>query len=149
MKMKFGGTAISLVLFSHRPPHASRHVLHLTPKQSSTSSGFLLSRFLGSSPPSSYTGPPASSSNPSGGANRQDLVILGTGWGSYSVLRNIKRKKHLRERFNIIVISPRNHFLFTPLLASTTVGMAQINRPPSLSRKISLVLIFQIPRFLL
>lgn len=50
------------------------------------------------------------------------MVILGTGWGSYSVLRNIKKNKSLNRLFNVIVISPRNHFLFTPLLASTTVG---------------------------
>ena len=48
---------------------------------------------------------------------RKRLVILGTGWGSYSVLRNVNKKL-----FDVIVISPRNHFLFTPLLASTTVG---------------------------
>jgi len=45
------------------------------------------------------------------------LVVLGPGWGSYSVLRHINKKL-----FDVIVISPRNHFLFTPLLASTTVG---------------------------
>lgn len=50
-------------------------------------------------------------------APRKRLVILGTGWGSYSVLRNVDKKL-----FDVIVISPRNHFLFTPLLASTTVG---------------------------
>ena len=48
---------------------------------------------------------------------RQRLVVLGTGWGSYSVLRHVNKKL-----FDAIVISPRNHFLFTPLLASTTVG---------------------------
>ena len=48
---------------------------------------------------------------------RERLVILGTGWGSYSVLRHINKKL-----FDVIVISPRNHFLFTPLLCSTTVG---------------------------
>ena len=48
---------------------------------------------------------------------RKKLVVLGTGWGSYSVLRHINKKL-----FDVIVISPRNHFLFTPLLASTTVG---------------------------
>jgi NADH:ubiquinone reductase (non-electrogenic) len=48
---------------------------------------------------------------------RQTLVILGTGWGGYSLLKNIDKKL-----FDAIVISPRNHFLFTPLLASTTVG---------------------------
>lgn len=49
-------------------------------------------------------------------------MILGTGWGSYSVLRNLKKRKHLSSLYDILVISPRNHFLFTPLLASTTVG---------------------------
>jgi len=48
---------------------------------------------------------------------REKLVILGTGWGSYSVLKTIDKNK-----FDVIVVSPRNHFLFTPLLCSTTVG---------------------------
>lgn len=52
-----------------------------------------------------------------GESKRRRLVILGTGWGSYSVLRKANKKL-----FDVIVISPRNHFLFTPLLASTTVG---------------------------
>ena len=53
---------------------------------------------------------------------RKNLVVLGTGWASYSFLKNIKKNRHLKNLFNVIVISPRNHFLFTPLLASTTVG---------------------------
>ena len=52
-----------------------------------------------------------------GRRRRRRLVILGTGWGSYSVLKKVDKKQ-----FDVIVISPRNHFLFTPLLASTTVG---------------------------
>ncbi|XP_061189743.1 uncharacterized protein LOC133197642 [Saccostrea echinata] len=48
---------------------------------------------------------------------RKKLVILGTGWGGYSLLRNIDKKM-----YDVVVISPRNYFLFTPLLASTTVG---------------------------
>jgi hypothetical protein len=48
---------------------------------------------------------------------REKLVILGTGWGSYSVLKTIDKNK-----FDVIVVSPRNHSLFTPLLCSTTVG---------------------------
>lgn len=51
------------------------------------------------------------------GVGRKQLIIVGTGWGGYSVLRNIDKKL-----FDVIVVSPRNHFLFTPLLASTTVG---------------------------
>lgn len=34
---------------------------------------------------------------------RQTLVILGTGWGGYSLLKNIDKKQ-----FDAIVISPRN-----------------------------------------
>lgn len=50
-------------------------------------------------------------------SGRQQLVILGTGWAGYSVLRSVDKAL-----FDVIVVSPRNHFLFTPLLASTTVG---------------------------
>ncbi|GIY19500.1 internal alternative NAD(P)H-ubiquinone oxidoreductase A1, mitochondrial [Caerostris extrusa] len=48
---------------------------------------------------------------------KKRIVILGSGWGSYSVLKNINRRL-----FDVKVISPRNHFLFTPLLCSTAVG---------------------------
>jgi len=51
------------------------------------------------------------------GVCRQKLVVLGTGWGSYSVLKNVDKKQ-----YDVVVVSPRNHFLFTPLLCSTTVG---------------------------
>ena len=44
------------------------------------------------------------------------LVILGTGFGAFNLV------KHLKDDFEVVVISPRNHFLFTPLLPSTTVG---------------------------
>jgi NADH:quinone reductase (non-electrogenic) len=44
------------------------------------------------------------------------LVILGTGFGAFNLVKN------LGSRFNITIVSPRNHFLFTPLLPSTTVG---------------------------
>ena len=50
-------------------------------------------------------------------SQRKKLVILGTGWGSYSVLRHIDKSL-----YDVTVVSPRNHFLFTPLLCSTTVG---------------------------
>ena len=48
---------------------------------------------------------------------RKNLILLGTGWGCYSLLKNINKKL-----YDVIVVSPRNHFLFTPLLNSTTVG---------------------------
>lgn len=48
---------------------------------------------------------------------KKNLVILGTGFGAFSCLKNINTK-----HYNIQVVSPRNHFLFTPLLPGTTVG---------------------------
>jgi NADH:ubiquinone reductase (non-electrogenic) len=48
------------------------------------------------------------------GARR--LVVLGTGFGAFNLV------KHLDRDYAVTVVSPRNHFLFTPLLPSTTVG---------------------------
>jgi NADH:ubiquinone reductase (non-electrogenic) len=49
--------------------------------------------------------------------NRPRLLILGTGFASFALLRRIDTRA-----YDVIVISPRNHFVFTPLLPSTTVG---------------------------
>jgi NADH dehydrogenase FAD-containing subunit len=48
---------------------------------------------------------------------KQRVVILGSGWGGYNVLRGIDKK-----RWDVTVISPNTYFNFTPLLASTAVG---------------------------
>ncbi|KAF2397699.1 alternative NADH-dehydrogenase [Trichodelitschia bisporula] len=50
-------------------------------------------------------------------ASKKTLVILGTGWGSVSLLKKLDT-----EHYNVIVVSPRNYFLFTPLLPSCTTG---------------------------
>ena len=47
------------------------------------------------------------------------MVIVGSGWGGFEFLRRLPRSQSLYE---ITVISPRNYFVFTPLLASTCVG---------------------------
>jgi len=47
---------------------------------------------------------------------KKRLVILGTGWGSSSLI------KSLDNIFEVIIISPRNYFLFSPLLPSVTNG---------------------------
>lgn len=48
---------------------------------------------------------------------RRRLVILGTGFAAVMILKKINLKL-----YDVTVVSPRNHFLFTPLLPSTTVG---------------------------
>ncbi|KAF9317357.1 hypothetical protein BG003_000878 [Podila horticola] len=44
-------------------------------------------------------------------------MILGSGWGGFKLLRDMNK-----DAYQIVAVSPRNHFLFTPLLASTSVG---------------------------
>lgn len=50
-------------------------------------------------------------------AHRPKVVVLGTGWSSFRVLRDIDTKQYA-----VSVVSPRNHLLFTPMLASSAVG---------------------------
>lgn len=45
------------------------------------------------------------------------LVILGTGWGSIALLKNLNPGD-----YHVTVVSPTNYFLFTPMLPSATVG---------------------------
>ncbi|HEY3251737.1 MAG TPA: FAD-dependent oxidoreductase [Ignavibacteria bacterium] len=45
------------------------------------------------------------------------LIILGSGFGAFSCLKEIDTSL-----YDVSIVSPRNHFLFTPLLPSTTVG---------------------------
>ncbi|KGQ01740.1 hypothetical protein PAAG_11458 [Paracoccidioides lutzii Pb01] len=45
------------------------------------------------------------------------LVILGTGWGSVSLLKTL----HPGD-YHVTVVSPVNYFLFTPMLPAATVG---------------------------
>ncbi|PGH06754.1 NADH dehydrogenase [Blastomyces parvus] len=52
--------------------------------------------------------------------SKKTLVILGTGWGAVSLLKRLDT-----ENYNVIVISPRNFFLFTPLLPSCTTGLIE------------------------
>ncbi|TPX49463.1 hypothetical protein SeMB42_g01577 [Synchytrium endobioticum] len=53
--------------------------------------------------------------------SKKTLAILGTGWGATSLLKQLDN-----EEFNVVVISPRNYFLFTPLLPSCTVGTVEL-----------------------
>ncbi|SJM82169.1 probable External NADH-ubiquinone oxidoreductase 1, mitochondrial [Zygosaccharomyces bailii] len=63
----------------------------------------------------------AQSATFSNGAPRKTLVILGSGWGSISLLKSLDTTL-----YNVVVVSPRNYFLFTPLLPSTPVGTVEL-----------------------
>ncbi|KAJ6598480.1 pyridine nucleotide-disulfide oxidoreductase-domain-containing protein [Mycena vulgaris] len=48
---------------------------------------------------------------------KKTIVVLGSGWGATSFLNTLDTTD-----YNVVVISPRNFFLFTPLLPSVAVG---------------------------
>lgn len=49
--------------------------------------------------------------------DKPKLVILGTGWGSMALIKQLHKGD-----YHVTVVSPANHFLFTPMLPSATVG---------------------------
>ena len=51
---------------------------------------------------------------------KKKVVILGSGWGAMSVLNHLNPGQ-----FDITIVSPRNYFLFTPILPSVTVGTVE------------------------
>lgn len=64
---------------------------------------------------------------------KKRLLILGTGFGGFSLMKGIRT-----EHYDVSIVSTRNHFLFTPLLPSTTVGTIEfrsIIEPVRLARK--------------
>ena len=49
--------------------------------------------------------------------DKNRVVILGSGFAALSFIKSVDL-----DFYDVVIVSPRNHFLFTPLLPSTTVG---------------------------
>jgi len=69
---------------------------------------------------------------------KKKIVIIGTGFSALSFIKKINRKI-----FDVTVVSPRNHFLFTPLLPSTTVGTIEFRSIIEPVRNISGIIFHQ------
>jgi len=54
---------------------------------------------------------------------REKLVILGCGWGGMALLTNLDARA--LSRYDILVVSISNYFLYTPLLPSLAVGTVE------------------------
>jgi len=65
-------------------------------------------------------GPGAMVATSSSGSTKKKVVILGTGWGGISFLKNLDPSK-----YDVRVVSPRNYFVFTPLLPGVTSGTVE------------------------
>ncbi|SJM87659.1 related to NADH-ubiquinone oxidoreductase 64 kDa subunit [Zygosaccharomyces bailii] len=59
------------------------------------------------------------------------LVVLGSGWASVGLLKNLKNGD-----YDVTVISPQNYFLFTPLLPSAATGTLSVKSLMASIRKI-------------
>jgi hypothetical protein len=55
-----------------------------------------------------------------GGDGSGRIVVLGTGWAGFNLALNLKSDSSTSPEVRIV--SPSNHFVFTPLLPSTAVG---------------------------
>jgi hypothetical protein len=51
---------------------------------------------------------------------RKTIVVLGSGWAAHALMKVADCNK-----LRLIVISPSNHFVFTPMLASAAVGTVE------------------------
>lgn len=51
---------------------------------------------------------------------KKKVVVLGTGWGGIGFLKELDTSL-----YDVYVISPRNYFVFTPLLPSVTAGTVE------------------------
>lgn len=54
---------------------------------------------------------------PAGPDDKPRVVVLGSGWAGCRLMKGLDTKA-----YDVVCVSPRNHMVFTPLLASTCVG---------------------------
>lgn len=52
--------------------------------------------------------------------DRPRIVILGSGWGAISFMKALP--SDVSEKYEVVLVSPRNYFLYTPLLPAVATG---------------------------
>lgn len=79
--------------------------------------------------PDKLTSPTSTADASDKAKEKKKLVILGSGWGCAAMVQD----RDLTEKFDVTIISPRNHFVYTPMLAGSAVGTVE---PRSISEPI-------------
>ena len=74
---------------------------------------------------------------PSSG-KKEKVVVLGTGWGAASFLKDIDT-----DIYDVTVISPRNYFVFTPMLAGASVGTVEYRSITEPIREVRISCVFR------
>ncbi|GAX84552.1 hypothetical protein CEUSTIGMA_g11973.t1 [Chlamydomonas eustigma] len=54
---------------------------------------------------------------------RPRVVVLGSGWASMSFVKSLP--SNISEKYDIVLVSPRNYFLYTPLLPAVATGTCE------------------------
>ena len=49
------------------------------------------------------------------------IVVLGSGWGAISFMKALD--KQTAAKYDVVLLSPRNYFLYTPLLPAVATGV--------------------------
>eukprot|EP00930_Biecheleria_cincta_P068101 TRINITY_DN5521_c0_g1_i1.p1 TRINITY_DN5521_c0_g1~~TRINITY_DN5521_c0_g1_i1.p1 ORF type:complete len:619 (-),score=69.26 TRINITY_DN5521_c0_g1_i1:108-1913(-) len=62
----------------------------------------------------------SSNANISGQGGQRRIVVLGTGWAAHAIVKVVDVSS-----VDICVVSPRNYFIFTPMLAAASVGSVE------------------------
>lgn len=65
-------------------------------------------------------------------SQKTKVVVLGTGWAAHALLKEIDATK-----FEVTTVSPRNFFLFTPMLAASAVGTVEYRSITEPIRKVN------------
>ncbi|KAK1286215.1 hypothetical protein QJS10_CPB20g00303 [Acorus calamus] len=76
-----------------------------------------LPRLFSSASPPLPPSPPEAGLGPTGAGEKPRVVVLGSGWAGCRLMKGIDTSV-----YDVVCVSPRNHMVFTPLLASTCVG---------------------------
>lgn len=69
---------------------------------------------------------------------KPEILVVGSGWAGYTLARQANKAL-----MNVTLLSPRNHFLFTPLLTTTTVGTLEFRNICEPVRNIKNLLYYQ------
>ena len=73
-----------------------------------------------------------SNNDPTNNNEKERIIVLGTGWGAAAFLKTIDCNK-----YDVTVISPRNYFVFTPMLAGASVGTVEFRSITEPVREVS------------
>ncbi|KAI3439031.1 hypothetical protein D9Q98_001441 [Chlorella vulgaris] len=69
------------------------------------------------------TGLPAYGNTAGNSSAKPRILVLGTGWASISFIKAFHES--LREKYDLVIVSPRNYFCYTPLLPAMCAGTVE------------------------